>query len=190
MSALYKHKIKQNKKKREVKIMYNTIILLKGEATLTMAEYKSFENMDTIYGDGSNPEELMRWSIDEEAEALEKLKGCRCSYIRSEQLMYIEEYALMYCECDKSGEFIAGADFEPAKPSIDVTALTEANLMWSWDNNDDGTDDLEFNIDGKRVWLRRAQFMEDVEITEDYWTDETIAYAIECGAKIEVEEDE
>lgn len=168
--------------------MYNTIILLKGEDALTRAEYKKFEEMDTIYGDGSNPEELMRWSIDDEAEALEELKKYRCSYTQGEQIMYIEEYALMYCECDKSGEFIAGADFEPAKPSVDITKLTEANLMWSWNNDSDGTDDLEFNIDGKRVWLRHAEFMDEVEITEDYWTDETIAYAIECGAKIEIEE--
>ena len=31
------------------------------------------------------------------------------------------------------------------------------------------------------------KFTEDVEVTEDYWTDETIAYAIERGAKIEEE---
>lgn len=166
--------------------MYNTIILLKGEDALTRVEYKKFEEMDTIYGDGSNPEELMRWSIDDEAEALEELKKYRCSYTQGEQIMYIEEYALMYCECDRSGEFIAGADFEPAKPSVDVTDLTEENLMGSYYNDFNNTCDLEFNIDGKTAWVRNAKFMEDVEITEDYWTDETITYAIEHGAKMEI----
>lgn len=45
---------------------FNTIILQKGDSTLTRTEYKEFEKMDTIYGDGSNPEELMRWDIKDE----------------------------------------------------------------------------------------------------------------------------
>lgn len=65
--------------------------------------------------------------------------------------------------------------------------FTEANLMGSYYNNFNDTCDLEFSIDGKTAWVRNAKFMEDVEVTEDYWTDETIAYAIECGAKIEEE---
>ena len=63
----------------------------------------------------------------------------------------------------------------------------EANLMGSYYNDFNNTCDLEFIIDGKTAWVRNAKFMEDVEVTEDYWTDETIAYAIESGAKIEEE---
>lgn len=79
---------------------FNTIILQKGDSTLTRTEYKEFEKMDTIYGDGSNPEELKKY---------------RCSYTQGEQLMYIEEYALMFCECDDKGEFVLGADFISAE---------------------------------------------------------------------------
>ena len=62
--------------------------------------------------------------------------------------------------------------------------FTEANLMGSYYNDFNNTCDLEFIIDGKTAWVRNAKFMEDVEVTEDYWTD---AYAIESGAKIEEE---
>lgn len=65
--------------------------------------------------------------------------------------------------------------------------FTEANLTGSYYNDFNNTCDLEFIIDGKTAWVRNAKFMEDVEVTEDYWTDETIAYAIESGAKIEEE---
>nr|DAV39298.1 MAG TPA: hypothetical protein [Caudoviricetes sp.] len=65
--------------------------------------------------------------------------------------------------------------------------FTEANLMGSYYNDFNDTCDLEFLIDGKTVLVRNAKFMEDVEITEDYWTDETIAYALEHGATIENE---
>ena len=65
--------------------------------------------------------------------------------------------------------------------------FTEANLMGSYYNDFNNTDDLEFLIDGKTILVRNAKFMEDVEITEDYWTDETIAYALEHGATIENE---
>lgn len=97
---------------------FNTIILQKGDSTLTRTEYKEFEKMDTIYGDGSNPEELMRWDIKDENLAIEELKKYRCSYTQGEQLMYIEEYALMFCECDDNGEFVLGADFISAEEAF------------------------------------------------------------------------
>ena len=67
---------------------FNTIILQKGDSTLTRTEYKEFEKMDTIYGDGSNPEELMRWDIKDENLAIEELKKYRCSYTQGIKRKY------------------------------------------------------------------------------------------------------
>ena len=96
----------------------NTIILQKGDSILTRTEYKKFEKMDTIDGNDTKPEELMRWDIKDESLAIEELKKYRCSYIQGEQLMYIEEYALMFCECDDNGEFLLGANFIPAEEAF------------------------------------------------------------------------
>lgn len=49
--------------------MFNTIILLKRETRLSKNEYKNFHKGDTIFGDASNPEEIMRWGVDDEDEA-------------------------------------------------------------------------------------------------------------------------
>lgn len=61
----------------------------------------------------------------------------------------------------------------------------EKDLINSYYNAEDNTADLEFYIDGKTVWIRRAPFMEDAEIDEWYWTDETIQYALENGGEVE-----
>lgn len=94
--------------------MYNTIILKKGFARLTKNEMKKFEKGDTICGIDREPEELNRWSIDQEEEAKAELEKYRCSY--GEEV--IEEYALEYCECDEDGEFLKGSDYELAKEKI------------------------------------------------------------------------
>lgn len=95
--------------------MNNTIILLKGEALLTRGEYKKFNKGDTIFGNDSNPEELKRWSIEQEQEAKEELAKYACTYHENIETWSIEEYALEYCECDEEGEFLQGSDYDLAE---------------------------------------------------------------------------
>ena len=95
--------------------MYNTIILKKGTANLTAQQYTGFSEGDTIFGDNSEPEELKRWPISEEAAAKEELKKFSCTCVKSGDLYSIEEVALEYCETDESGEFVCGSDFDLAE---------------------------------------------------------------------------
>lgn len=96
--------------------MNNTIRLLKGEAELTKREFEAFTKGDTIWGADREPEELKRWSIEQEQEAKEELKKYCCTYNRyNENLTDIEEYALEYFEADEDGEFISGSDYDLAE---------------------------------------------------------------------------
>lgn len=95
--------------------MNNTIILLKGFALLTRSEYKSFKKGDTICGIGRAPEEVKRWSIEQEQEAKEELGRYACEYHESAETWSVEEYALEYCECDDDREFMQGSDYELAE---------------------------------------------------------------------------
>lgn len=96
--------------------MHNTIILLKGEETLTNKyEMKNFEKGDSIWGNDSTPEELKRWSMEEETEAKAELAKYKNSYSTNDVITYIEEYALEYCACDEDGEFLEGSDYELAE---------------------------------------------------------------------------
>lgn len=95
--------------------MFNTIILLKGSALLTKKEYEKFSKGDTIWGDGSNPDEINRWNISDNETAKEELKKYSCSYNKGTESYSIEEYALEYCECDEDGEFIQGSDYDLAE---------------------------------------------------------------------------
>lgn len=95
--------------------MFNTIILKHGFARLTRMEYKHFEKGDTIYGDGSCPDELKRWNIKDEKLAQDELAKYHCEYYDEYPLWNIDEYALEYCECDEEGEFVSGSDYEFAK---------------------------------------------------------------------------
>ena len=90
---------------------FNTVILKKGTARLTDREYKRFAKGDTILGDGNDPVELNRWDMSDIEKAKAELKKCKCSYSYG---FYwdIEEYALVYCNCDSDGEFEDGSDFE------------------------------------------------------------------------------
>lgn len=93
--------------------MWNTIVLLRGEKSLTKAEFRSFNYGDTIWGTDSNVEELQKWNISDEDTAKEELKKYHCEYDCG-NTTYIEEYALMYCEYDEDGEFVCGGDYELA----------------------------------------------------------------------------
>ena len=89
--------------------MNNTIILLKGYSRLTDKEHERFSKGDTIWGNDQSPDELKRWSIEDEEEAEKELAKYKCTYEHS-YLWDIEEYALEYCRCDEDGEFIEEAE--------------------------------------------------------------------------------
>ena len=95
--------------------MFNTIILLKGEARLSRREYKNFSEGDTIWGADSSAEEIKRWDIEHEEEAKEELKKYKCSTYTNGSIYTIEEYALEYCECNDDGEFVIGSDYDLAE---------------------------------------------------------------------------
>lgn len=96
--------------------MFNSIVLLHGEARLTKNEYKKFNQYDTINGADSDPITLKIWKIEEEEKALEELKKYRCEYkAYNEQLIDVSEYALEYCELDDDLEFIDGSNYEFAE---------------------------------------------------------------------------
>ena len=80
---------------------------------MTNNEYKAFQKGDTIFGIDCNPEELKRWSIEQEQEAKTELAKHNCTYSGG-YVWNIEEYALEYCECDEDGEFVEGSDFDLA----------------------------------------------------------------------------
>ena len=48
----------------------NTIILRRSERRLTNEEFKKFKKVALLYGDNSDAEELRRWSIADEAQAV------------------------------------------------------------------------------------------------------------------------
>lgn len=97
--------------------MYNTIILLHGRGEIT-------DKGDAIYGIDSAPKEIMRWSISDKAAARKELAKHLCSYrevttFGGGTVVQADEWALEWCECDESGEYIDGADFELAAESQD-----------------------------------------------------------------------
>ncbi len=95
--------------------MYNTIILLKGESLLTKSEYKNFSKGDTLWGIDREPEEIKRWTIEQDQEAKKELAKHACTYHENAETWSIEEYALEYCECDEEGEFVQGSDYDLAE---------------------------------------------------------------------------
>lgn len=89
-----------------------TIILLHGYSVFTWQEYKKFTEGDLIYGENENPEEIARWSIEDEQAAIKELNKYKCSYEHNSSGTYtVNEYALEYCVTDEEGEFIEGSDF-------------------------------------------------------------------------------
>ena len=92
---------------------FNTIILLGNVASLTKAEWSKFNEGDLILGNDTDPDELMRGDIKQEQEAKAELAKYTCCYVQDSNpsLVFVEEYALMYCDTDDDGEFIEGADF-------------------------------------------------------------------------------
>ncbi|MSR93944.1 hypothetical protein FYJ34_12210 [Clostridiaceae bacterium 68-1-5] len=82
-------------------MLYNTIFLLRGKRYVTLSEFKKLEQYNTILGDLSDPEELMRWNASEEAAAREELAKHKCMYNLSNlDHICIEEYALYRCKCE------------------------------------------------------------------------------------------
>jgi hypothetical protein len=123
--------------------MNNTIILKKGYARLTENEYRKFEKGDTIWGDGSNPEEVKRWSIDQKEEAEVELAKYRCAYKGGNN---IEEWALEYCECDEDGEFVEGSDFSLAEENTKDRYDTREYETGAWIDSFDSVEEARAAI--------------------------------------------
>ena len=81
-------------------VMNNIIILKHGHKRLSKNEIKKFNKGDSIFGNKSNPEEIKRWSMDCEDDAIETLKEFQCIYKDGDE-WDIDEYVLDYVE---SGE--------------------------------------------------------------------------------------
>lgn len=123
VTLLLERAVKEDIKKGG-KTMFNTIILKKGEGTVSLKE--SVEKGATIWGYDSDPEEVKRWSdISEEdwdktvCEAKKELDKYKCEYIKRIAVCDVIEYALEYCECDEDGEFSNGSDYDLAEELVE-----------------------------------------------------------------------
>lgn len=99
--------------------MFNTIILLHGDAALSKMEMKKFEKGDTVINDLADATEVKRWKMSEKDKAFAELASKKCTYKKGIELTYIDEWALEYCECDEDGEFVEGSDYDMADEEID-----------------------------------------------------------------------
>lgn len=95
--------------------MFNTIILLHGDAVLSKMEMKKFKKGDTVINDWADVTEVKRWKMSEKDEAIAELASKKCTYKKGIELMYIDEWALEYCECDEDGEFVEQSLFISVK---------------------------------------------------------------------------
>lgn len=138
----------------------NTIRLLKGEQRITNEELKNFQKGGTIWGNDENPEELKRWSIEQEEEAKKELAALRCRYARyNEHLTDVEEYALEYFEADESGEFVEGSDFDLAV--MDFDSFQQEALKGNGVQNDAANVWVE--VDGKQYTVDISDVLDHEE---------------------------
>lgn len=138
----------------------NAIRLLKGERRITNEELKNFQKGDTIWGNDENPEELKRWSIEQEEEAKKELSNLRCKNVRyNEHLTDIEEYALEFFQADESGEFVEGSDFELAR--MDFDSFQQEALKGNGVQNDAAN--VWVNIDGKQYTVDISDVLDHEE---------------------------
>lgn len=60
--------------------MFNTIILLHGDAVLSKMEMKKFKKGDTVINDWADATEVKRWKMSEKDEAIAELASKKCTY--------------------------------------------------------------------------------------------------------------
>lgn len=100
--------------------MFNTIILVHGDGNCPERKWLTkVQPGDSIFGTDSDAKEIKRWPIDKKDEALAALAKHRCKYTLHHGTMWIDEYALEYCECDEDGDFIMGSDYDLAPTKED-----------------------------------------------------------------------
>lgn len=95
----------------------NTIRLLHGTSHSTRRELANMTQYDTIWGDGSDPEVVKTWPIDQIAAARAELVKHACTYGELHdhtQAVSIDEWCIEICECDEDGDVIMSGDFEMA----------------------------------------------------------------------------
>lgn len=114
---LMNYKLKKEKiiKIKEEEHMFNTIRLLRGSRNITVKGDEMPEIGCAIYEDGTDPEELNRWVIEDKEDALKELTKYRCSYQKGSGVVFAEEYALEFFEADEDGDFVQGSDFDFAE---------------------------------------------------------------------------
>lgn len=95
--------------------MVNAIRLLRGYRSITVRGDEMPEIGCTIYEDGTDPEELNRWVIEDKENATRELEKYRCSYQKGSGVVFAEEYALEFFEADEDGDFVRGSDFDFAE---------------------------------------------------------------------------
>ena len=152
--------------------------LLKGYAELTEREHAEFTKGDTIYGDGYEPEELQRWNIENEDDALAELGKLECDYYHTNDSWSIVEYALEYCEADEDGDLIGFSDIDMATEKeygVDI-ATYQANVVFGLASgevvtiNTDGLniqDELEIDPDTDKATIVSEWIDNDLLYIED-----------------------
>lgn len=140
--------------------MLYMIRLLKGTCRVTTEELKKFKNGDAILGNDTDPEELKRWSIEQEEEAKKELAALRCRYARyNEHLTDVDEYALEYFKADESGEFVEGSDFELAR--MDFNSFQQEALKGNGVQNDAAN--VWAEVDGKQYTVDISDVLDHEE---------------------------
>lgn len=160
----------------------NTIRLLRGECRANNEEYKRFKKGDTVWGNDTNPEELKRWTIEEEEEAKAELKKFFCKSVKyNEHLTDIEEYALEFFQADESGEFVEGSDFELAR--MDFDSFQQEALKGNGVQNDAAN--VWVDVDGKQYTVDISDVL-DHEETEPFEASDALESDLDADAWTEL----
>lgn len=94
----------------------DTIILIHGSSQCKARDWrKKIFPGEAVFGIDNNSQYIKKWPAEEEASAYKELSSKKCEYYRTGDTIWLDEWALMWCECDEDGEFISGADYELAE---------------------------------------------------------------------------
>ena len=100
--------------------MEERITLVHASRQYNLDEYnRNFRRGNTFNGDDPEPEEIMRWPIEQEDEAKKELSKYECSYRHvkgfCKELMDVDEWSLEYAEYDDEGEFVSASGYVSAE---------------------------------------------------------------------------
>ncbi len=178
---------------------WNTIQLVKGEECLTREEFEILGEGDSIYGNWSSPKRLAVFSGKDQEAARKELSKYNCHYtFRSmDGLVYVEEYALEYCNLDEDGEFVDGSDYDLAEPRYHGYLFEEYDCVktaqelhssgWRSEHKDIIRD--TFKIDEDQL-AKICKIFEIIERKPKYASREEAYEALPKDFCVEFEEDE